>query len=176
MLLVAVARTDSLAPTLALAGKAAALDMKAGAKTAGDGKGSAESKVGEKKHLGDTGAPVGTPKVEGAEAQVRDLDLSVIHQKLLQGCYASGAEVEADINKVLQTALEKESAAPSKSSAGAHFLEALATCRSFPGLPQGEPARSEACHDLQCHFDSSKSKAKGVPYWYNKRNGGTTWN
>jgi hypothetical protein len=64
----------------------------------------------------------------------------------------------------------------SKSSAGAHFLEALATCRSFPGLPQGEPARSEACHDLQCHFDSSKSKAKGVPYWYNKRNGGTTWN
>lgn len=119
MLLVAVARTDSLAPTLALAGKAAALDMKAGAKTAGDGKGSAESKVGEKKHLGDTGAPVGTPKVEGAEAQVRDLDLSVIHQKLLQGCYASGAEVEADINKVLQTALEKESAAPSKSSAGA---------------------------------------------------------
>jgi hypothetical protein len=63
---------------------------------------------------------VSTPKAEGVEAQTRDLDLSVIHQKLLQGCYATGTEVEADINKVLQTALEKEGAAPpSKSGAGA---------------------------------------------------------
>jgi len=33
---------------------------------------------------------------------------------MLQGCYASGSEVEADINKVLHSAIDKE-------AAGAHF-------------------------------------------------------
>ena len=57
---------------------------------------------------------VSTPKGEGVSGEgveMRELDLLLIHHKLLQACYSTGAEVEGDINKVLQSALHKEPAA-----------------------------------------------------------------
>jgi len=92
-------------------GKAAAVDAKPAPKHAGEAPDASKSGDGPSSQAGtakgDTKAA--TPKAEGQEP-TRDLDLSVIHQKLLQGCYKAGRDVQADINKVLQTAIDKETA------------------------------------------------------------------
>ena len=96
-------------------GKAAVLDLKAGAKK-GASPTAAPATEGEAAPAS-AGCPAPKPIKDGAEL-TRDLDLSVIHQKLLQGIYLSGNDVEADVLKVFKTAYEKEAAAAEEKASG----------------------------------------------------------